>query len=281
MTTEFEKEIPWSWWQSIWVIWFDMDCDWTVEYVKKMFKPSKIDQVLTFYGIPFIYKNEYRKYLKYRIQKRHYWIVNDYFTAILASEWYDVSDFDYWKLQDDYNISVPVAEHTWLNMHVNYDDFLKKDAAHREALIRWWETEKDQQIQNMLEMMAEMREEMKLLKNIAWQPNALLSKENTNDWTSPSWSDSTTNAEWNESDVKQQTNEIITPHEHEETWLIVEDQTDSIDWHAEETIQWASKRIEWVELIWSLPTNSSDIWESDWWTWTSETTETKKDRRTS
>ena len=283
---EFEKEIPWSWGKSIGTIWFDMDCDGTVDYVKKMFKPSKIDQVINFYGIPYVYKNEYKKYLKYRIQARHYWVVNDYFSVILRSEWYDTSDFDFWKLQDEYNMKVPVAEATWLDLHINYNDFLEKDRAHREALEKWNESKKDEQIWQMQSMMQKMMEQMEQLQKQVWQPNVLLSKENNNDWQQPSWSDNGTNA----TNTIEPTEET-TLQEDGENWINKENSTWWDDWHPKEMVQWDGERTQWTELIWG------DGITNNWWDWlgwgntepfkiwnetkTTTTTEwEKKDRRT-
>lgn len=267
---DLEKDIPGSNWQSIWKIWFDMECDWTREYVNKMFKPSKIDQVLNFYGIPFIYKNEYKKYLKYRIQARHYDIVNGYFLTVLRNEWYDVSDFNYWTLQDEYNQRVPVAEHTWLDLHINYDLFLKKDQEHRAAISKESETKKDQQIESMQQMMHQMMKQMEQLQKQTGQTNVLLPNSDNNGPTTPSWSDSTTNAtnNWDQETPLQTDGEN---GEIREDW---EQNTGWTEW-----LQWSSEQTQWTEQLWSQETN----WD-DWFTrppepfkiWWGETTATEK-----
>jgi len=249
MGNEFEKEIPWPSWQSIWSIWFDMDCDGMKEYVNKLFRPSKIDQVLNFYGIPYIYKNEYKKYLKYRIQPRHYDVVQHYFMSILSQEWYDTSDFNYWKLQDEYNIKIPVAEQTALDLHVNYQEFLQKDKEHREAVLRQQDSVKDEQIQNMQAMMQTMMSEMWELKKLVWQPNVLLSNKNINEW----W---TTTKE-----TPLETTTETRPTEQSEWWV------DSSWWEQD---NWSNKW-DWLWIAiepFRIPTD---------WTWTE--TETKKNRR--
>lgn len=196
MGNNFETEIPWANGKSVWVVGFDMECDGTRDYVKKMFQPSKIDQVINFYWIPFIYKNEYKRFLKYRIEDRHCWIVNDHFLWVLRSEWYDVSDFDYLTLQHEYCARVPDPEQTWLDLHINYNEFLERDKAHRDSIEKQVDSIKDEQIASMKWMMEQMMIQMQELQKQVWQPNVLLSKEITNDWQQSSWSDSTRNAEW-------------------------------------------------------------------------------------
>ena len=269
-----ERDIPGSWWKSIGKIWFDMECDWTRDYVNKMFKPSKIDQVLNFYGIPFIYKNEYKKYLKYRIQPRHCWIVNDYFLQVLRQEWYDTSDFDYSKLQEEYNERVPVPEHTWLDLHINYDLFLQKDKEHRDAIAKETDNKKDEQIQTLQTMMQQMMQQMQTLQKQVWDPNVLLSNNDKNDWTSPSWSDSTTNATWNQE----------TPLEEDgNSWTTGNETSINSDWSTE--VQWASEWVEWSELIWSKETDWDDwFWTTTepfkiWWDDQIQTEKPTKDRR--
>jgi len=271
-----EKDIPWSNWRSIWKIGFDMECDGTRDYVNKMFRPSKIDQVLNFYGIPHIYKNEYKKYLKYRIQPRHCGIVNDYFLISLRQDWYDVSDFDYKKLQDEYNQRVPEPEQTGLDLHVNYDLFLKKDQEHRAAILKQSDSKKDEQIEDMQKAMQQMQKDMALLIGLVWKPNVLLSKDIPNDWTSPSWSDSTRNAtNWIEE---------TPPKEDGNTWTTWNESTIDSKWSEE--IQWTSSWTEWSELIWSE--EAIDDGFNKWWIepfkiWGEEPTKTEpgtKDWRT-
>lgn len=285
-TNEFETAIPWSNWNPIWSILYDMECDGTVDYVKKMFKKSKIDQVLDFYGIPYIYKHEYKKYLKYRIEPRHYQVVTDYFSVILRSEWYDTTDFDFGKLQEEYNIKVPVAEATGLELHVNYADFLERDKQHREALSKWENIEKDEQIWQMQWMMQQMMVQMAELQKQIWNPNVLLSKENNDDWQQPSWSDSARNAEWTTDTTN---NQKLTPQDNGEAWMTTEDSSWWIDSSTSEAIKWDIQRAEWPELIWSdsvdwsnnwtkpfaIRTNNETIGEISNWT-----VEAKKDRRT-
>lgn len=315
MGNNFETEIPWANGKSVWVVWFDMECDGTREYVKKMFQPSKIDQVINFYWIPYIYKNEYKRFLKYRIQDRHCWIVNDHFLQVLRSEWYDVSDFDYLTLQHEYCARVPNPEQTWLDLHINYDEFLQKDKAHRDSIEKQADSKKDEQIANMQGMMKEMMEQMKVLQAQVWQPNVLLSKEITNDWTKSSWSDSTTNAEWitdwestepiTESLTKpsmnswseswndsnwQRTTETITPQENGEDWKIEsENQRQNFELWWSEWLQQSSNWTQWPEQWGNIATVESDgLWTNPipfkiWWEiWNQNTTwteEPKKDRR--
>lgn len=252
----FEQDIPWSNWQSIGKLWFDMECDGMVDYVKKMYKPSKIDQVLNYYWIPFVYKNEYKKYLKYRIEPRHCQIVTDYFSVILRSEWYDTSDFDYGELQKEYNIKVPVAEPTGLELNVNYAEFLEKDRQHREALEKWTNTIQNEQIMSMQSMMKTMMEQMAELQKQIWNPNVLLSKKNTDDWQQPSWSDSARNAEWTNTTSNETIDQEATLQEDGETGMIEGDPDWWDDTNTEEPIQWDSERAKWPELIWG--------WEIDW-----------------
>lgn len=233
-----EEEIKGEDGNSVWVFWFDMDCDWTKEYVNKMYKKSKIDQVLEFYGIPHIYKWEWKKYLKYRIKPEHYKYVNSYFIPLLRSEWYDVSEWDYWLEQEEYNKRVPVAEQTWLNIAINYDNFLENDRKHREAIEKKSDPISNQQILEMQSMMKSMMEEMKELKKIAWSPQTFLNSNNTNnEWNSDGWSDSTTNAT---------NNEEVTFQEDGKDWEIDEvisgsDCNGWWDWW----IEWSNTGIEW------------------------------------
>lgn len=257
---ELQQDIPWANWKKIWTLWFDPDCDGNADYIKKMFKPSKIDQVINYYGIPYIYKNEYKKYLKYRIQPRHCQVVTDYFSVILRSEWYDTSDFDFAQLQEEYNRKVPVAEATWLELHINYAEFLEKDRQHRESILKWENSAKDEQIWQMQSMMQQMMIQMEDLKKQIWNPNVLLSKEITNDWQQPSWSDSGTNAEWNSTDTSNTTTKDTTLQENGETWITTEDSSVRTNTGTSEPIQWNSERTEWSELIWSDTIDSSNNW---------------------
>lgn len=276
---EYEKDIPWAWGKSIGKIWFDMECDGTREYIKSL-RPNKIDQVLNFYGIPFIYKNEYKRFLKYRIQERHCWIVNDHFLSVLAQEWYDTSDFDYLTLQKEYIAKVPEAEQTALDLHTNYAEFLEKDKAHRDAVARSAETVKDEQIASMQDMMKKMMEQMEKLQSQVWNPNVLLSKNDTNDWQQPSWSDNESNATWN--DWTNPNSQAIALQEDGETGTVEVNKSKDSSWSSE--IQWTSDWIEWAELIWSWNT-SIDLTKWSIWSWTSENwnseepAKTTKDRR--
>jgi len=47
----------------------------------------------------------------------------------------------------------PIAEQTALDLKVNYSDFLEKDKAHRDALLKKEDQIKDDKIQNMQDMM--------------------------------------------------------------------------------------------------------------------------------
>lgn len=279
---KFEKDIPWWWWKSIWVIWYDMASDGTREYVKKMFRPDKIDQVLTFYGIPFIYKNEYRRYLKYRIQPRHYQIVQDYFYGVLSLEWYDVSDFNFWELQEEYNQRVPVAEGTWLEFKINYDDFLAKDKQHRDAIEKQNNIQNNEVMQWMLEMMQNMQKQMDMLQSKIWDPKVLLSNSNDNGWNEPSWSDSTRNATDEQSvesisDLNSTTTwDQETPIQTDgEAWKVnEEEQWRMIDREWSKWLQWTSKEAQWIELTW-VGWNDHD----SFWLITGNSWDTKKDRR--
>ena len=300
---ELEKEVNIGW-KNIWKIWFDMECDWTRDYIKKMYQKSKIDQVLDFYWIPHIYKDEYKRYLRYRIQPRHYDIVNNHFIKVLELEWYDISDFNYWELQEDYNRKVPEAEQTWLDLHIDYDDFIKRDQKHRESIKIESEVQVNEQMLWMQQMMLSMMDEMKQLKSMIWNPNVLLSKENNNAWkTEHSWSDSTRNAEWDWESTTNNTawttiSETVTTNETKEIrWAAWErnwwnnDTNEQGIWE----IEWIDKWDQWTELredLWSrwiTWTNwpdwpTADIWVEITGEWISETTNTeqkqKKDRRT-
>lgn len=167
------------------------DWDGSQEYQRKKYNPSKIDQVLNYYGIPFIYKDEWRKYLKYRIEPRHYWVVNDYFIPLLKSMWYDVTDRDFGKEQDEYKERVPVAEQTGLDMHIDYDAFLLRDKQHQESLQKEnanKQTDQNKEIMNfMQDMMKQMKElwdqvqELKQPKQVKWV-EVLSIKKKPNEW---------------------------------------------------------------------------------------------------
>jgi len=247
---KFEQEIPWSGGRSIGVIGHDMDCDGTREYVKKMLKPDKIDQVMNFYGIPFIYKNEYKRFLKYRIQPRHYQVVQDHFYYQLQQEWYDVSDFEYGKLQEEYNIRVPVAEQTWLDLHINYDSFLEKDKAHRDAITKSNEKNNDDALTNMVTMMQQMQQQMQELQKKIGDPTVLLSKQDTNGWNEPSWDDSTRNV------TNTTADKTATSHEDEKDWDVGTERTSNSDWS--ERVGWPIPGAEWPELTRSETDKMSD-----------------------
>lgn len=62
---------------------------------------------------------------------------------------------------------VPTAEQTALNLHVNYDEFLQKEAKHNAALNREETVVRDDTILQMQSMMQQMMEEMKELKQMS------------------------------------------------------------------------------------------------------------------
>lgn len=201
MSSAYEQSIPWPWeGGSVGVFGFDMECDGIKEYIWKMYKKTKIDQILEFYGIPHIYKNEWKKYLKYRIKPEHCKYVNEYFKPLLRSEWYDISDWDYSLEQEDYNRRVPYAEQTWLDIKINYEEFLENDKKHRESITNTNSDLMNKQMLEMQSLMQSMMAEMKELKSMAWIPNKFLNSNHKTDDESRNtgWSDSTTNANWEE-----------------------------------------------------------------------------------
>lgn len=55
------------------------------EFLARTKYKTKIDQVIDFYGVPYCYKNDINKFLKYRIQPRHYPIVHEHFYKVLQA----------------------------------------------------------------------------------------------------------------------------------------------------------------------------------------------------
>ncbi len=281
MANEYEKDIPWWSGKSIWKIWFDMDCDGMQEYVS--YRKSKIDQVLTYYWIPYIHKNDYKQYLKYRIKSIHYPIVNEYLYHVRKQEWYDVSDWDYGKLQDQYNIEVPEKEQTWMDLHVNYDEFLRKEQKHLQSLEKKQNTQENDVIMWMQNMMLQMMKEMKELKNQVWNKNVLLPSQEKNDWwNNQNWStwsttESSTNS-WEENTIQKTGETWQTLSEDLPIWW-------TTNWEWDQWLWGTSEREQWAELNWDIsdmsdlwlkvrPIDTTWIWEewSEWWVeWWSET----------
>jgi len=221
---------------GVWKLWYDMECDWMVDFVNRTMRKSKIDQVLDFYWIPYIYKNDYKKYLKYRIQEKHRPVVQSHFLIVLRQDWYETDDFDYWVLQKDYCIRVPEAEATGLNLHINYDTFLKKDQEHRAALEKEAVAANNEQIKQMQDFMSSMMQEMKELKSQLGtvQDNKVLNSNNiTNEWTKETSS-----------------------NKDEKDWWVA-----SVDWNNSNTTTWIGQPTKGTE---SIELNDWGRWENGW-----------------
>lgn len=238
MGEKMETVVPW-----VGKMWFDMELDWMVDYVKKTTGMSKIDQVLTFYWIPYRYKNNVKAYLKYKPRESHCAIINDYFLSLYASgmEWFDdpdfdYSDFDYLKLQKKYNETHPEDEQTGLNLHVNYWDFLDNDKKHNEAIQKentqsvWFE-----EMRVLTDVMKWMMDEMKSIKQTIGllSPNAI-PNDNTSQKIGETWSALEESGKWTAT-----------------SWG---------NWGTETTPSWG----EWSEKIWDDNSNTSTEPLTEW-----------------
>lgn len=208
-------------------IWLDMECDGTQEFVNRVMRKSKIDQVIDFYWIPYTKKNDWRTYLKYRIQERHCHIVNDHFLSLFRAESSEESNgFDFGKLQAEYIAAHPTAEHTGINMHVNYEMFKEKDQEHREALQKNGQsTITTDEAQSIMWAMKMMMKEMSDIKNYvgSLSPNIPVNNDN--------WKE--TNAPTEVSKTGEITNEVT-------NW----DATSSGNWGSEWTVGWGEQSTE-------------------------------------
>lgn len=168
-------------WKVYGKMWYDMDSDGMSDFIKSTVRKSKIDQVLDFYGIPHKDKNNYKKYLKFKIQERHRGVVQSYFLGFLQRESpEDVVWFDFGKLQKQYIEEHPEDEHTGLNIKVQYEKFLEKDKEHQDALIKKNEQSTSQEKINtmMMDVMSQMMTEMKSIKSTIWALTPYLPKPN-------------------------------------------------------------------------------------------------------
>lgn len=183
MTDKVEYEVSW-----VGKLWYDMELDGMKSFVTRNINRSKIDQLLDFYWIPYIYKNEYKRYLKYRIQERHRPVVQDYFERVLASEWYDhdyISSRKFWEIQMEYIKNNPDPEQTWLDIKVNYNAFMQKEQESKEAKSMSQYMTKEEW-QNMMVMMADMMKEMKSITKTIWSLSPTIIDNGNTNWTSAS-----------------------------------------------------------------------------------------------
>lgn len=246
MTNQIEQTVPW-----VWKIWYDMDLDGMQEFVAKNQNKSKIDQVIDFYGIPYIYKNEYRRFLKHRIQERHRPVVQDHFDSVLAMEWYDEEyrkRWSYGELQTEYNRNNPDPEQMWLKAEVDYNKFKEKELESQEAKgMEWYMTKKEWE--NMMVMMSQMMQEMNnLTKTIGHlSPNT----DSKDDWN------------------KQTNNQSNDWESTEDVWWPTSQNKGKVGSFASEMLGANSDSWwdQWTDWINKQEKDSNNIWNEDvsWW----------------
>ena len=181
-----EQTIDLGWGKAA-IMGFD-ESDGTQEFLLRTKYKSKIDQVIEFYGVPYCWKNDINKFMRYQVQPRHYSIVHDHFYEVLKSTWYGVEDFDYAKMQDDYNernSGKPIG----LDIKVNIEAFTKALPKEHQA----WGGETTPESSQIIDQMAEMMAEMKELKK------HILSANETNEQTNTTWESEDGESEQSES----------------------------------------------------------------------------------
>jgi len=172
MTNEYEQPLNIGW-DTIWTIWYSMNCSWMPEFIRKLKNKSPMEKLREHYGIPEIYADNRQEYLKYRIDRKYYDLVNNHFNSFFTAHWFSFPWREYWKEQDKYNETNP----TWwagLDFAIPYEQFLEDNMKKNWLKEQKIETQEVSQNKLMTEFMKTVTEQIKELKQLhSLNPNTI------------------------------------------------------------------------------------------------------------
>lgn len=111
--------------------------------------------MIDFYGVPYCYKNDIKQFLRYRVEPRHYPVVHEHFYHVLKSTGYSVDEFDYGKMQEEYNAKNEGVS-PGLDIKINLQEFSTKQEASQKPV----DLSIIEQMRSMLDEIKELKEQV-------------------------------------------------------------------------------------------------------------------------